>query len=135
MHSLINNAAQLGIEESSTLMQFVKETTPLDFLQRGQALERAKVIETAHHSIASEGQTAAPGADDNVEYHFISFVHVDGHLYELDGAKKTPINHGPTNAAGFLGDAAKVIQANFFQQAGDDMHFSIITLGPNQGDD
>jgi ubiquitin carboxyl-terminal hydrolase L3 len=135
MHSLINNAAQLGIEENSSLMQFVKDTQSLDFLQRAQALEKANVIEQAHHSIATEGQTEAPSADDNVEYHFISFVHVDGHLYELDGAKKIPINHGASSADTFLSDAAKVIQKNFFEQAGDDVHFSVITLGPNQGDD
>lgn len=33
---------------------------------------------------------------------YVSCSHVDGHLYELDGRKKFPINHGPTTQATLL---------------------------------
>lgn len=43
---------------------------------------------------AQQGVTAAPSADEEVDLHFIAFVHRDGCLYELDGRKAGPINHG-----------------------------------------
>lgn len=36
-----------------------------------------------------------PNIDEEVDLHFIAFVEKDGDLYELDGAKGSPINHGP----------------------------------------
>jgi hypothetical protein len=38
----------------------------------------------------------APALEDDVDLHFIAFVQKDGNLYELDGAKPYPINHGAT---------------------------------------
>jgi hypothetical protein len=53
------------------------------------------------------------GTRVQVDYHFVCFVPVDGCLYELDGRKDTPINHGATTADSFLADAAKVIKEQF----------------------
>lgn len=53
-------------------------------------------VETAHGSAATEGQSSVPDLEESVTTHFIAFTHVDGSLYELDGRKDTPINHGPT---------------------------------------
>lgn len=135
MHALANTADKLCLDSECSLMKFVTDTITMDFQKRGEALVNAKIIEQAHHSIATEGQTDAPSADDNVEYHFICFVQRDGALYELDGAKKYPINHGASSEETFLSDAAKVIKANFFDKADGDMHFSVITLGPAQDDE
>jgi hypothetical protein len=48
-----------------------------------------------------------------VDYHFVCFVPVAGHLYELDGRKAFAINHGATTAESFLMDSAKVIREQF----------------------
>jgi ubiquitin carboxyl-terminal hydrolase L3 len=34
-------------------------------------------------------------ADADVDLHFICFIEKDGSLWEMDGRKKCPINHGP----------------------------------------
>lgn len=39
-----------------------------------------------------------PNIQDDVDLHFIAFVEKEGHLYELDGAKEFPINHGPISS-------------------------------------
>eukprot|EP01116_Phalansterium_solitarium_P020525 TRINITY_DN6092_c0_g1_i2.p4 TRINITY_DN6092_c0_g1~~TRINITY_DN6092_c0_g1_i2.p4 ORF type:complete len:108 (-),score=25.12 TRINITY_DN6092_c0_g1_i2:467-790(-) len=105
--------------------------TPQD---RGEKLGLDPGLEEIHSIVASEGQTQAPAATDKVEYHFVAFVVSDGHLFELDGVKAFPINHGPTSQESFLNDAAAVIQSQFFARAKetDDVHFSVITLGPAQ---
>ena len=59
---------------------------------------------------AKEGDTAAPQAEDDVDLHFVCFVAVDGALYELDGRKTAPINHGPSSPATLLSDTARVVQ-------------------------
>lgn len=54
-------------------------------------------LEEAHGEAASEGQTAVPDIDERVNAHFVAFSCVKGDLYELDGRKKFPINHGPSS--------------------------------------
>lgn len=39
--------------------------------------------------------------------HFVCFVVKDGHLYELDGRKHAPINHGPSTPETLLQDAVR----------------------------
>ncbi len=59
-------------------------------------------IEEAHTVVAQEGQSVVPNLDDDVNTHFVAFSHVDGSLYELDGRKEAPINHGPCSAESLL---------------------------------
>lgn len=35
-----------------------------------------------------------PDIAEQLRLHFIYFVEVDNHLYELDGRRSSPINHG-----------------------------------------
>lgn len=46
---------------------------------------------SAYGKISVESSTT-PGAEI---FHFICFVPIDGRLYELDGLKPFPIDHGP----------------------------------------
>ncbi|PWZ45106.1 Ubiquitin carboxyl-terminal hydrolase 3 [Zea mays] len=48
---------------------------------------------------------------DLIEEHYICFVHVNGTLYELDGMKDGPINHGPCSSISLLQDVVPVIKA------------------------
>ncbi len=54
--------------------------------------------------------------------------HVDGHLYELDGRKQFPINHGVTSAATLLPDTCRVIQ-QFMARDPEEVRFTIVALG------
>ena len=47
-----------------------------------------------HSELASQGQTAAPHAKADLDFHFISLVEVQGHLYELDGNNDGPLDCG-----------------------------------------
>ncbi len=52
----------------------------------------------------TEGVSTQPGAE---LFHFICFVPIEGRLYELDGLKPFPIDHGPvsTEAMPIVNDA------------------------------
>jgi ubiquitin carboxyl-terminal hydrolase L3 len=68
-------------------------------LQRAVFLEKDDDMARAHLSAASAGDTKL---SDDVEEHYICFVECDGTLYELDGMKPGPINHGPSSSKSLL---------------------------------
>lgn len=49
------------------------------------------ISNSAYGKVSAESSTT-PGAEI---FHFICFVPIDGRLYELDGLKPFPIDHGP----------------------------------------
>jgi len=108
MHSLANNAETVKLEDGSSLADFIKTTAGMTPEARGGELEKFNRIASAHEEIASEGQTAAPSADEHLVTHFVAFVHKDGSLYELDGRRAGPINHGPSTPETLLKDAAVI---------------------------
>lgn len=56
------------------------------------------------------------------------FSEVDGSLYELDGRKRFPINHGPSSPDTLLADACRVVQ-QFMERDPGEMRFTIVALG------
>ena len=72
---------------------------PLPPEERALALENDDALEEAYAAVASKGETQAPDAEDEVDYHYICFVqsHKTGHLFQLDGDRKRPIDLGPLN--------------------------------------
>jgi len=130
VHSILNKMDE--IKPTGFLQEFYDETKDSDPLQKGEALGSHRGLEKIHEEVAHEGQTDAPAADSKVDYHFICFVQVEDYLYELDGDKAFPINHGPTTEDSFLKDAGKIIKTHFFEKAEPKTAdlFSIITLGP-----
>lgn len=125
IHS-IANAKNIKLE-SGFLKAFLETTKAMTPDQRGKALETDEGISSAHEDSAREGQTEAPPADTEVNLHFIAFVHVDDALYELDGRKNFPINHGKCSASSFLQDAAAACQ-KFMQRDPTQLQFNIVAL-------
>ena len=78
-------------------------------------LERSDELEDLHQEAANDDDVTSSAVDANLNNHFITFVvGKNNNLYELDGRKETPINHGPSTPETLLQDACKVIQERFF---------------------
>ena len=75
---------------------------------------------------AHEGSTAPPRPEDEVNLHFVALVQKHGKLWELDGRKSFPIEHGPSSPDSVLSDAAKVAK-QFIAQT-DSLSFNLIAL-------
>ena len=50
-------------------------------------------MNSLHNELANEGQTDV--IEGKVDNHFVCFIEMDGNLFELDGTKPGPIDHGP----------------------------------------
>ncbi|KAM9998841.1 hypothetical protein ACTFIZ_002390 [Dictyostelium cf. discoideum] len=110
IHSVLNNANVIEFNENGFFKQFLDKTTSLSTEERAISLLKNSEIEKSHEISALQGQSNVPQEDEPVVLHFVSFVHVDGHLYELDGRKPFAINHGKSSAETLLKDTANVLQ-------------------------
>uniref|UniRef100_A0A8C5LD06 Ubiquitin carboxyl-terminal hydrolase n=1 Tax=Jaculus jaculus TaxID=51337 RepID=A0A8C5LD06_JACJA len=105
MKQTISNACRTtGLTRSV----FLEESVSMSPEERARYLENYDTIPVAHETSAHEDQTEAPSIDENVDLHFLTLVHVYGHLYELDGQKPFPINHGKTSDETLLEDAIEI---------------------------
>ncbi|KAM4683207.1 ubiquitin carboxyl-terminal hydrolase isozyme L3 isoform 2-T2 [Amazona ochrocephala] len=102
IHAIANNRDKMNFETNSSLKKFLEDSLSMTPEERAKYLETYEAIRVTHESSAHEGQTEAPSIDEKVDLHFIALVNVGGHLYELDGRKPFPINHGETSDDSFL---------------------------------
>lgn len=72
-------------------------------------------------------QSKVVSADDDMNQHFVAFIHREGHLYELDGRKSAPIHHGPTTPETLLADATTVIK-QFMARDPEEVRFTMVAL-------
>lgn len=134
LHTAANNESHiLPDSEFAGLLATLKRQ---DTAGRIATIESSPLIDASHQSVCTAGQSAVIPADEHVELHFVAFVKSerDGHLYELDGGRNGPVDHGPLLAEeDVLSESALDIVQQFIARArgdGDDLNFSLCALGP-----
>ena len=103
----------------------------MDPVQKAERLEQDDAIEEMHDA-ATRSETNATdrgNVNDEVLTHFVALVCVEDRLYELDGRKAGPIDHGPTTQATLLKDAIKVVQT-FMARDPNEMRFTMTAMAP-----
>lgn len=92
----------------------------------------------AHNSFArSDPFEHARDPDDDREkedaYHFITYIPIEGELYELDGLKRTPVSHGSLPKDAPWTDAAKaVIERRIASYGGSEINFNLMAICADQ---
>lgn len=95
LHGVSNGPARQQVQGGSELDKLIKKAVPLKPTQRAGLLEETEALETAHQEAAGLGDTAAPSAEDSVDLHYVCFVKGEnGHLWEMDGRRKGPLDRG-----------------------------------------
>lgn len=126
VHCVANNLEDIQLGDGF-LKQFLEDTKEKTPEERGDALANNTGFMSAHKEIATEGQSELPTDENPVIHHFVAFVCKDGALYELDGRKSFPINHGPTNPEKFVEDAARVM-TEIMKKDPEEMRFTVCAL-------
>ena len=131
MHTVMNTLDRVG-SDAGFLKEFGQNTKASNAQERGKLF--APALRQVHSELASQGQTAAPRPNADLEFHFVSLVEVQGRLYELDGNNDGPLDIGPVGADGFLSTAVRHVKEAYIAPF-PDSHFSLITLGPKPPDE
>ncbi|KAJ7165106.1 hypothetical protein C8R46DRAFT_952616 [Mycena filopes] len=94
LHAISNlpAGAQTCIAPDSLFGRFLASCADLDPEKRADALEASLGIADAYRKAATQGSTAVPNAEDEVDFHYVCFVQspLNGRLYDLDGDKNGP---------------------------------------------
>ncbi len=127
IHAIINNKDRLQFDQEGFFDQFTSQSASCDPAQRAQLLERDDKVEVAHSESAQQGS----GVDNinlDTNLHFVCFVHRDGHLYELDGRRPHPVNHGVSSQDTVLQDTARVVKQYMELSKSDALNWSLVAL-------
>lgn len=130
VHSVANNIPHIELSDG-LLKKYIQDAKNLDASGKGALLEASNAIFDTYNDVVGLGDTEFQrDADDVINNHFVTFVHKDGLLYELDGRKAFPISHGKTTQDDFLEDAAKVCR-EFIAREPDNIGFNVVALVPS----
>lgn len=99
--SILLNCPDMHLGE--TLTRLKTHTKGMSPENKGLAIGNTPELACAHNSHAmtqakrrlDKSSGISTGRFTGEAFHFVSFVPIDGHLFELDGLKPFPMNHGP----------------------------------------
>ncbi|ROT41841.1 ubiquitin carboxyl-terminal hydrolase [Sodiomyces alkalinus F11] len=131
LHAVANGPAREYIQKPSALDTLISEALPLGPAERAKLLERSESLASAHREAASQGDTSAPRATDDVDLHYVCFVKgTDGTLWELDGGRKGPLRRGTLEEGEDVlsQNALAVGPLRFLEREGADLRFSAVAL-------
>lgn len=95
--SVLLNCRHPDIRLGHTLTELKEFCQGFDANMKGLTISNSPVIRTVHNSFARqqlfEFDKSMANKNDDV-FHFVSYIPIDGRLYELDGLKQGPIDLG-----------------------------------------
>ncbi|KAM9528925.1 ubiquitin carboxyl-terminal hydrolase isozyme L5-like isoform X3 [Oncorhynchus nerka] len=98
---------------------------------KGLALSNSEVIRQVHNSFARQQMfefDAKSSAKDEDAFHFVSYVPVNGRLYELDGLREGPIDLGVCNQDDWINAVRPVIEKRIQKYSEGEIRFNLMAI-------
>ncbi|KAK0674667.1 putative ubiquitin carboxyl-terminal hydrolase [Cercophora samala] len=133
LHAVSNGNARDFITPNSHLHRLLSTCIPLSPLQRATLLEDDEQLESAYKAVALRGDSAVPeDPEEEVDFHYVCFVksHKSGHLYELDGDRKGPVDLGEFAGNDLLSERGLGVLKGFIERIECEGGFSLLALAP-----
>ncbi|XP_057663995.1 ubiquitin carboxyl-terminal hydrolase isozyme L5 [Diorhabda carinulata] len=130
--SVLLNCRHPDLKLGPTLTELKDFCQGFDANMKGLTISNSVVIRTVHNSFAREqvfdfGPSAGQKNED--VFHFVSYVPIDGRLYELDGLKQGPIDLGAVPADTDWTEAVRpVISKRIQRYCEGEIHFNLMAI-------
>lgn len=126
------NCKHPDLSLGNTLNDFKEFCGSFDALNKGLTLSNASQIRSVHNSFARqtlfELDNKKAAKDEDV-FHFVSYVPIDGRLYELDGLKDGPIDLGAVGAdQDWLNVVRPIIEKRMEKYSEGEIHFNLMAI-------
>uniref|UniRef100_A0A8C9VR40 Ubiquitin carboxyl-terminal hydrolase n=1 Tax=Scleropages formosus TaxID=113540 RepID=A0A8C9VR40_SCLFO len=111
--SVLLNCLHADLHLGETLTEFREFSQSFDAAMKGLALSNSEVIRQVHNSFARQQMfefDSKSSAKDEDAFHFVSYVPVNGRLYELDGLREGPIDLGACSQDDWISAVRPVIE-------------------------
>lgn len=130
--SILLNCKHPDISLGPTLTEFKEFCQTFDANMKGLSLSNSQTIRSVHNSFARQNlfefDAKAATKDDDV-YHFVSYLPIDGRLYELDGIREGPIDLGPIPAdKDWLDVVRPVIEKRMKKYSEGEINFNLMAI-------
>ncbi|CAL8143646.1 unnamed protein product [Orchesella dallaii] len=130
--STLMNLDHPDVELGKVLSEFKDFTKSFDPAMKGLALSNSETIRSVHNSFARqtlfEFEEKSASKDDDV-YHFVSFLPINGRLYELDGLRDGPVDHGAiSDGKDWTNLVRTVLQERINRYNEGEIHFNLMAI-------
>ncbi|XP_045510103.1 ubiquitin carboxyl-terminal hydrolase isozyme L5 [Colias croceus] len=130
--SLLLNCNHPDVDLGPELTKLKEFSMSFDPKMRGLTLSNSQTIRAAHNSMAQqtlfEIDRKMPVKDEDA-YHFVGYTAIDGRLYELDGLREGPIDHGPVGAdQDWLNVVRPIIVKRINTYTEGEVHFNLMAI-------
>ncbi|PCH43553.1 cysteine proteinase [Wolfiporia cocos MD-104 SS10] len=144
-HQVVNNACATlavmnaignipGLPMGAQLTDLINFTTGMDAQTRGMVLTSSDWLREAHNALSPPSAISLDGLGlpktSEDAYHFIVYMPYMSCVYEFDGLKHSPINHGAYSESGegWVAKAREVIEARIATYPAGALEFSLLAL-------
>ncbi|XP_054716085.1 ubiquitin carboxyl-terminal hydrolase BAP1-like [Uloborus diversus] len=136
--SVLLNCPQIFL--GPTLARLKEHTTNMNPENKGYAIGNTPELARAHNSHAKPEPRLLPekshggtSVGRTVEaFHFVSYVPIGGRLFELDGLKPYPIDHGPCGEDDWTDKFRRVMGERLGPERGGEVRFSLMAVVPDR---
>lgn len=130
--SVLLNCRHPDVKLGPTLAELKEFCQGFDANMKGLSISNSQKISSVHNSFARQQIfefDPSMSKKDEDAYHFISYIPIDGRLYELDGLKQGPIDLGVIPTETDWTDVVRpIIEKRIQRYSEGEIHFNLMAL-------